>query len=209
MMMTDIKAINRETFKTRVTTILNEMHRTKSWLADSLGISRQALNYLLSHTNGEKYTSKIAEILNINPDWLSTGDGEITIDTNSPTIPLLKLNNVIHWIKGDLDELFETIPAECHETKDTYAIILDNSSMEEEFAKNSILIFRAYQQPSNGDFVLAKLANKISSFVFRKYVEDGSGTYLKAIDSTFRTITEKDEFKIIGVLIEQRRRFHD
>lgn len=201
------------TFKNRVSLILDELNRSKSWLADNLGISRQALNYLLIHTNGEKYTSQIAEILNVNPDWLRLGEGNSTLETNvANTIPLLTLSNVLPWLNQSPNSFYETIPAECHETTDTFAIILDNSSMEVEFAKNSILIFRSSKEPLNGDYILAQLHNNNNiepSLVFRKYVMDGSGVYLKALDPTFRTITEKDDFNIIGTLIEQRRRFYD
>lgn len=200
------------TFKNRVTTVLENMNRSKAWLADSIGISRQALNYLLANTNGGKYTSHIAEILNVNPDWLSSGEGDSTLTAGSSNvIPLIKLENVPTWLKGELSETYETLPAECYETNDTFAITLDNSSMETEFAKNSILIFRPSTTPSNGDFVLAQLniENQKPGFIFRKYVTDGSGVYLKALDPTFRTITTHDSFEIIALLIEQRRRFHD
>lgn len=211
-MNTYIEPMSADTFKNRVTTILESMNRSKSWLADGMGISRQALNYLLANTNGGKYTSHIAEILNINPDWLSSGEGDLTLTTGSSnTIPLLKLENVSAWLNGTLQDLYETIPAECHETSDTFAIILDNSSMETEFAKDSVLVFRPSTNPSNGDYVLARLNinNQEPNFIFRKYVTDGSGVYLKALDPTFRTITAQDSFDIIALLIEQRRRFHD
>ena len=207
-----IESMSAETFNNRVTTILDSMNRTKSWLAENIGISRQALNYLLTHTNGGKYTSRIAEILNINPDWLSSGQGDKTLATGPyNTIPLIKLENISSWLDGVLIDLYETIPAECHETRDTFAITLDNSSMEPEFAKNSILIFRPSNKPSNNDYVLARLTtpNEKQNFIFRKYVADGSGVYLKALDPTFRTITKYDNFDIIALLIEQRRRIHD
>ena len=201
-----------ETFKSRVSKILDDINRSKSWLADNMGISRQALNYLLAHTTGEKYTSQIAEILNVNPDWLISGVGDSMLETNfANVIPLLIPSDVIPWLKKLGDNFYETIPAACNETTDTFAIILDNSSMEAEFARNSILIFRASKKPLNGDYILIQLKNSHQepSFVFRKYVMDGSGVYLKALDPTFRTITEKDNFNIIGTLIEQRRRFYD
>ena len=206
--------MSAETFKDRVNAILDGMNRSKAWLAEGIGISRQALNYLLANTNGGKYISQIAEILNVNPEWLSSGQGDLALTTiSSNTIPLIKLKNVSSWLNGALDELYETIPAECHETNDTFAIILDNSSMEEEFAKDSVLIFRPSTKPSNGDYVLARLNidnhHQEPNFIFRKYVTDGSGVYLKALDSTFRTITAQDNFDIIALLIEQRRRFYD
>lgn len=212
MMNTYIEPMSADTFKSRVTTILENMNRSKSWLADCMGISRQALNYLLANTNGGKYTSHIAEILNINPDWLSSGEGDVTLTSGSSnTIPLLKLESVSAWLNGTLQDLYEVIPAECHETSDTFAITLDNSSMETEFAKDSVLVFRPSANPSNGDYVLVRLNidNQEPNFIFRKYVKDGSGVYLKALDPTFRTITTQDNFDIIALLIEQRRRFHD
>lgn len=199
-------------FKDRVTSVLEDMKRSKSWLAENLNMSRQALNYLLNQTNGEKYISDISEILNVSPIWLKSGTGDVNLILNSTnTIPLIKLNNVIDWINGCYNDLYETIPAENHETDDTFAITLDNSSMENEFAEKSILIFRISKSPSNGDFVLAALNNITpnSSLVFRKYVKDGSGVYLKALDPTYRAISDQDKYTILGTLIEQRRRFYD
>jgi len=211
-MNSDIKSMPISTFKDRVTSVLNDLNRSKAWLADEIGISRQALNYLLSNTNGGKYASHIADALNINPDWLVSGEGELNLITNqTKTIPLLKTKSISPWLDGHFNELYEAIPVEYTETNEIFAIILDNSSMETEFAKNSTLIFKQYKKPSNGDFVLARLNtdSKEPIFIFRKYMTDGTGVYLKALDATFRTITEDDHFDIIGLLIEQRRKFND
>jgi SOS-response transcriptional repressor LexA len=211
MMNSYIESMPTSTFKDRVTSVLNDLNRSKAWLAEEIGISRQALNYLLTNTNGGKYISHIAEALNINPEWLASGEGELNLATNhTNTIPLLKVESISPWLSGNFNDLYETIPVEYTETSRTFAVILDNSSMEIEFAKNSILIFKQSIKPLNGDFVLAQLTinNEDPIFIFRKYMTDGTGVYLKALDPTFRTITEDDQFEIIGSLIEQRRKFH-
>tara|TARA_R110002126_G_scaffold222360_3_gene367541 strand:+ start:1102 stop:1737 length:636 start_codon:yes stop_codon:yes gene_type:complete len=211
-MNSHIESMPTSTFKDRVTSVLNDLNRSKAWLAEKIGISRQALNYLLANTNGGKYISHIADALNINPEWLVSGEGDLNLTTNHMnTIPLLKLENISRWLNGTFTELYETILVEDTDTSGTFAIILDNSSMEKEFAKNSILIFKQSLKPSNGDYILAQLNtdNQEPIFIFRQYMTDGTGVYLKALDTTFRTITECDDFNIIGLLTEQRRLFHE
>lgn len=199
------------TFKDRVVTVLGNLHRSKSWLAERIGVSRQAFNYLLNYTSdGGKYTSMIAHALDINPEWLRTGEGEIRISTSKAhVIPLVDFKNMPLWLDHDNTDFYEPIATEYPETSKLFATILDNSSMEEAFPKGSILIFDRNAMPANGDYVLARLSKNHGepSFVFRKFVHDGSGVYLKALDTTFRTIGSDEPFEIIATLVEQRRRF--
>ena len=210
MMKNNDKLINNLTFSDRVSVSLKNIDRSKSWLAEGVGISRQALNYLLSKSSGGKYTSKIAEVLNVNPEWLETGEGEVTLTENhSNLIPLLNPYKVIPWLNGRFNESYDTISVDFKDNYDAFSIILDNTNMESEFVKDSILIFKASLQPINGDYVMALLnrENKNPVIIFRKYITDGTGIYLKVLDTTFRTISETEDFEIIGVLIEQRRMY--
>ena len=54
-------------FGTRVEFLLQKQGISKNWVADKLGITKQALNYLLKHSVKPKYVPILAEILKVNP----------------------------------------------------------------------------------------------------------------------------------------------
>ena len=83
----------------------------QSVLAREIGVKPQAIQYLCRE-DGKKnkksaYTADIARILKVNPEWLSTGHGEME-QKNTIFDELLKKQ---HSNPIDHDELFSDIPA--------------------------------------------------------------------------------------------------
>src|SRR5690349_586519 len=93
---------NNSSFGDRILLLLKNQQRTKAWLAEQIGISKQAFNYLLNHASSAKYINEIASALDVNPEWLATGNGSITIDIASRTdiirLPLVRLKDVKQFI---------------------------------------------------------------------------------------------------------------
>ena len=63
----------------RVNLLIIQRGSTKKWLADQLGITKQALNMLLKRNKKPKFVNETAEIFNVSPHWLLTGEGSVTL----------------------------------------------------------------------------------------------------------------------------------
>ena len=62
-------------FGDRVEFLIEKKGISKLWLADKLGVTKQALNYLLKHSSKPKYIDELAEIMQANPHWIEFGEG--------------------------------------------------------------------------------------------------------------------------------------
>lgn len=195
-------------FSQRIELILNQQKRNKVWLAEKIGISKQAMNYILNKSGKPKYIMEIADALGVNPEWLASGQGCFTIQFNNQygvrQIPLFDLSNFMEANPKNL-ETAEQVSIDPSYPPECFAIQLDNTSMEPYFNQNSILIFDPSRQAKNGDYVIFSLENSNKS-LFRQYFSDGSDTYLKAIDPMYNSIKNKNII-IQGILIESRNHF--
>lgn len=179
---------------------------SKAWIADRLGISKQALNYLLKHSIKPKFIDELSELLKLDPKWLETGVGypQIKATTaklaNIATIPIatkLELldNTAITKQHG------ETIEFACKNLETLIAYKLENDSNFPPFIKGSILIFDTKKRPKSGDYVLF-ITNK-DVFV-RQYLVDGKNICYKASNSEHKTFINPKVSPLLGVLIEAR-----
>lgn len=193
-------------FGDRILTLLQEQKRSKSWLANEIGVSKQALNYLLNHSNKPKLLNEMAFALEVNPKWLATGEGVMTNTPDNASaicqIPLLPMNAVNS--DQPLRE-HETIVIGQAASHDCFAIKLENTSMEPLFNQNSILIFNPSKKPRSGDFIIFS-TKKTRQIFFRQYFIDGNDIYLKSFDSMYKNF-KNENIIIHGVLIESRNEF--
>lgn len=193
----------------RVVDILDEQGRTKLWLAQELGISKQALNYLLKHSSCKKYLPEIAELLEVSPTWLETGEGSQQIGaqhavTRIPCVALSTIENIEESLSQASEKIFYVSG---QGNGKYFAVVLDNSSMLPSFRKEAILIFDLEKKPIDGCYVLAKLKNS-SEYLFRHYLTDGREILLRAENIDFTDISiRSNDIEVIGVLVQSRNSF--
>jgi len=88
----------------------------------------------------------------------------------------------------------------------TFALILNDSSMEPYFPKGGLLVLDPEKSPNDRNFVLAKIADN-GIFLFRQLLIDGEYQYLKPLNpdlGTFPMRPLKENDKIIGIMTEFR-----
>lgn len=110
-----------------------------------------------------------------------------------------KLNNL------ELEK--KTIAAMADLSKECFAVIMNDSSMEPQFSKGSILILDPNKKPNDRSYILIKLAST-SIYVFRQIIIDAEHKFLKPLNpdliaSQMRLLDLEDT--IIGVLVEARQ----
>jgi SOS-response transcriptional repressor LexA len=194
-------------FANRVLMILKQQKRTKSWLAEEIGVTKQGMNYILSRSS-KKLIKQIALALEINSLWLESGEGNYYINSSKreDVIYLPLMNMQYMFDKGVAKTNNENIiVSNTNLSINCFATVLDNTSMEPLFRQGSILIFDPEKQLKSGDYVLFSLTNTNETF-FRQYFREGKNYYFKSIDTMYKIITS-EEIVIHGVLVESRNCF--
>jgi hypothetical protein len=197
-------------FGDRIEFIIEKKGISKLWLAEQLGITKQALNYLIKHSCKPKYIDEMANIMQANPRWIEFGDGlpfhaeihpEITGNVNKLRIHNSK--SVLSELRGEEQAgEYESIDYTDCNINNFVAYRIQNDSVFPPFLEKTVLIFDKKKQPSNGDYVLL-IKTQDNSVLVRQYSTDGSDVYFNAKNKTYKNLINK-EATIIGVLVEAR-----
>ena len=146
-------------FGQRVAYVIETKGISKAWVAEKLGISKQALNYLLKHSIKPKFIDEFAELLELDPDWLETGIGNPVIrmqsnKTRNTTTLLIRIKSDILKPAHAIRHAQESIDFSSDNLADYIAYKLEDDSNFPPFIEGSILIFNMPKQPTSGDHVL-------------------------------------------------------
>ena len=192
-------------FGQRVAYAIETNGLSKAWIAEKLGISKQALNYLLKHSINPKFVDEFAELLKLDPKWLETGEGSPSIrtkETRQPVataIPIITKAELLTPTKNS-DKAKETIDFSRGNVETFIAYKLEDDSNFPPFIERSILIFDIKKKPKNEDFVLLIIENDV--FV-RQYLVDGNNICYKAGNGGHKTFINP-KAALLGVLVEVR-----
>lgn len=126
------------------------------------------------------------------------------------TIPLIDWELAKNWNRDSYDSIqFREIILEKETGKNTFALELQDTSMEPLFLEKSILIFDPTKSPKERDFVLVYLA-KSNAVTFNRLFIDGKNLYLKQDkhngDAELRKLNIPKD-RIIATLIQARLEF--
>lgn len=203
---TDVQKNNlyrNSSFGERISNIIEERGVSKAWIAEKLGISKQALNYLLKHSLAPKFVDEFAELLNLNPCWIEMGFGEpfpSSVETDQTVkMPVLTNAEILNHIAGHIEGR-QYIDLSKKSAGSALVYQLNDNSNFPPFIPGSILIFDIKRQPVHGDYVLLIIDHDV--FV-RQYVLDGKNVCYKASNIEHKTYINVDA-QLIGVLLEAR-----
>ncbi len=203
-----------------------------SQLARLVGIPQQTLQRVVSGTSPNPHESTLKNVANhfgISVEQLkgkeqlpkeffpAVGFGDILIK-KSVNIPLLtwdqlkeleEINKKVENSEIDAFESIVTISPSFNEK--CFGLIMNDSSMDPYFPKDSILVIDPEKVINDRSFALVKLEEE-KIFLFRQVLLDGQYKYLKPINPDLghfkmRLLSDKDE--IIGALVEGRRVYED
>ena len=197
-------------FCDRIDFLIESRGVSKSWVASKLGITKQALNYLIKHASKPKHVDAFAEILHANPSWIEFGEGRPykndRIEEKKNTLTKLKIfdsTSVVSFIKGNTSEgAYDLIDYPEGNAEDFIAYRIKNDSLFPPFLENTVLIFKKNKPPVTGDYVLITLKEDDSVLV-RQYSKDGQDIYFNPKNLTYKSLINVDAV-IIGVLVEAR-----
>ena len=207
----DILNAQKTTFRERIEFLIEKRGISKLWLADRLGITKQALNYLIKHSTKPKYIDDLAEIMHANPEWIELGVGlpfeNYNLKRKPNDIVNLKIydsQSIISYCNGDeeLSNQFQYIDYKHENPEGFFAFRIQNDSIFPPFLENTVLIFDKNKKPSNGDYVLI-ITQPNSSVLVRQYSKDGDDIYYHSKNKDYKNLVNIDA-TILGVLIEAR-----
>lgn len=195
-------------FGTRLEFLIQQRGISKNWLAEKLGITKQAFNYLLKHSSKPKYVNTLAEILRADPLWIEHGEGVPFVHANDLKSSFSKIK--IHTAESILlmfreeagDDIQEYIDYVAEKNDNFFAYRLSNESMFPPFMENTVLIFNKDKTPKNGDFVLLVLESD-NSVLVRQYIKDGNDIYFHPKNKNYKSLVNAAAV-ILGVLVEAR-----
>lgn len=149
------KSARKLTFHERLNHLIELRGVSKQWLATKLGISKQALNYLLNHAVKPKYIDEFAEYLNANPAWIETGEGPPLLSHamaphDMAQVPIYTKHNILDSDASAAEKLtYSTTTPE-----QMFAYRLEDDSLFPPFMKRTILIFDNNKKPKPLDYVI-------------------------------------------------------
>lgn len=189
-------------------------------LSRKTGVSQPTLQRMVTGTIENPHYSSIAPLadyFNITVDqikgqrpipWLYPMNSE---ESGWTAIPLLAWTELTENLTQNInyDKKHEVVFTDSPVSKNSFALKVQDASMEPLFTKETLLIIDPNRVPNDRSYIVALL--KISSVaIFRQLLIDGPNRYLKSISPDFERhkmnmLLESD--KILGVLIQSRCTF--
>ncbi|WP_277977009.1 XRE family transcriptional regulator [Pantoea endophytica] len=183
-------------------------------LAEAAGMSQPSVWKI---TSGRSQTSKkileIANALNVRPDWLAKGSGEMLNEgdpvfsnrenndsKDEPLIPYTDIKVVRIWDDSGPTNSYTAVP-DLVSASTARAYKLRYDSGYPEFPVGSLVVVDTNEQPGTRDFVLANIKGITS--VYRYSL--GAGGSLLDSDTRVEPIPLKDDVKMIGLIVFMSR----
>ncbi|QLH42299.1 MAG: helix-turn-helix domain-containing protein [Coxiellaceae bacterium] len=190
-------------------------------LAREVDLPQPTVHRLISGKSTRPYRSSlepIAAYFSITVDQLL---GEQPLDeaehAKLPTkvqfkeIPMIKWDAIEGYLQQGLAKDHDAYVMGAPSLSDhAFATVLEDSSMEPVFPKNSTLIFDPTQTAKDRNYVLIQL-KEVKLPIFRQLLIDGKDQYLKPLNpdlSSFKMRLLEEGDMIVAVLIEARTSFH-
>jgi SOS-response transcriptional repressor LexA len=195
---------------------LEKADLTQVELAEKLGVSQQAVQFICSgRTKHSKHIGKIAEILNVTPEWLMFGSNN---EVKEDTLNYASIYKVPLYTIRELDtDQSPTRSVLCpfDHNKNTFALLIEGepnsaNAMHPSFGRAypvGSIVFADPEQSNrckNGDVVIAELTNRPNKVTtFRQLYMEGGTELLIPLNPQFPPVAEpfKVTAKIIGAIL--------
>jgi SOS-response transcriptional repressor LexA len=204
-----------EELGTRVKRMLKEKGMSQAQLARLVGTKQQTISYICSEDHPattSRYSSKIAEILGVNPTWLATGQGNPYdqtvpihvegVSVRATQIPLLTASEVPAFLSGQHEQRGGAVVTDRVHSPTAFALAIEGESMSPRFKDGDTVVIDPMILVEPGDFVAAML--KTGLITFRRYRARHPGYELVPENSDWDNIHSHDVNQIVGVMVEHR-----
>lgn len=184
----------------RLNMAMTMMGITQGALAKASGVSQPTIWRLTKgEAEGSRKLVDIARALDVNVQWLASGEGEMRGASAISAIDKVKSGTTIPvWgAEGKTGEIVSA-PNGVKAKKGWRAYILDRNSGCSEATAGSIVIIDTDVPPESGDLVIAKVNSRFSVY---RYLEGPSNGFLTVDDPRIPAVELSEESELIGVAI--------
>ncbi|MDH1088708.1 helix-turn-helix domain-containing protein [Pantoea brenneri] len=202
-----------DTLSERLKKAMKYRGMSQAGLAASAGLSQPSVWKI---TSGKSHTTKklldIARALEVSPDWLAHGEGEMIEEINRNSLSAdhnlsteekkfydgIKIVPV--WDENGLTDTATPVP-EFIDTTNARAYKLKYDSGYSDLPAGCLVVVDTAEQPGSNDYVLASIKGKISAY---RYSIGGSGVLLDA-DPRVDPIPVSEDVRVIGLIVFMSR----
>ena len=195
----------------RLEYVLKQSGWSQSELARRTGVKQQTISRMCTgQTQNSRCLVTVCQELGVNPEWLSSGvgdiyQGEVKGVSQMTKVPLINWHQAKEWkqIKGNLKqsgvEEWRLIPT--NTLREGFALRVKGDSMEGTGSKTvpdgAIIFVDTTTEWQSEDLVIASLP-KSSEATFKQYVIDGNKAFLRSYNPLYPLIPLDGDCEIIG-----------
>ena len=223
------------TLSERIQMARKQAKLTQKELADRVGISQTAVHKLeCGRSRSSRRTVSIALTCGVDPIWLDTGRGEMSLVGAMPGMdqaelakaaedgeiyraPIFARLPLISWEDANqyCDESIETvhpkeveswIPVAPRSSDQTFALRVPDDSMEPEFQEGEIIIVDPTLQGKHNQFLVARMEGD-STATFKQLIIVGNKQYLKPLNSRYPLIDVQGQLQTCGVVVSKYKEY--
>lgn len=199
----------------RLKYIIDTLGVKQSHMAEKLGLSPSGLHYILNNdVRFSKNAKKIAEYLNVNEEWLATGEGHIYYEENKPLrtykIPLYYPDQLRLYFRSNKrnsintnDYMVTTIPY----LNKTIGIYLTATDFSPKFEVGDMVVFEQTENFKDGEILLIYLSKSNDIILRYAFHIENSVVLISSSQPSIRLSPENGDI-IIGAYRECLKRTH-
>ncbi|MEO5340529.1 MAG: helix-turn-helix domain-containing protein [Magnetococcus sp. MYC-9] len=223
------------TLSERIQTARKQAKLTQKELADRVNISQTAVHKLeCGRSKSSRRTVAIALACGVDPIWLDTGRGEMSLIGATPgmnhaeftkaaedgeiyrapifaRLPLISWEDASRSCEEPADSFHPTtveawIPVAPRSSDRTYALRVPDDSMEPEFHEGEIIIVDPMLPGKHNQFLVARMEGD-SLATFKQLIVVGNRTYLKPLNSRYPLIDIQGAIRVCGVVVGKYKEY--
>lgn len=215
----------------RIQTARKQAKLTQKELADRVGISQTAVHKLeCGRSKSSRRTVAIALTCGVDPIWLDTGRGEMSLSGATPGMDMSEFNRLreegeiyrapifariplISWEDANnyCDESLESyhpenvetwIPVAPRASDKAFALKVPDDSMEPEFQEGEVIIVDPSQPGKHNEFLVARMEGETMP-TFKQMIVLGNRKYLKPMNNRYPLIEIQTPLLVGGVVVSK------
>ncbi|HCI6019566.1 TPA: helix-turn-helix domain-containing protein [Klebsiella quasipneumoniae subsp. quasipneumoniae] len=175
-------------------------------LAEAAGVSQPTVWKIASgKTQSSAKIVDLAKALNVRPEWLANGQGEMRLDEEISNVSVTYEGTTVLPLHDENDKLIgKIVVPDVINPDNSTAYKLNYETGFPELPQGSTIVTCGNVTPANNDFVYARINGK--AFVYR-YLERGPHNYLDIGDPRLGLIPVDESVEILGVIVFMARSF--
>jgi phage repressor protein C with HTH and peptisase S24 domain len=143
-----------------------------------------------------------ADLLNLNINWLLTGDGPKNI-TQVRNVPIIDWQEALHYPKHIDFSSKKLTSSDIDLSPLSFALIVDNNAMEPRYPEGTIIIIDVELTPKIKDFALISTKDKKVP-IFKQIVQVDGNLYAKSLNPSYKPIKITKNDQMMGKVVQAK-----